>query len=189
MHRSESGAYTVLPLCFKYCIFIRCIYVMYFNTVCYIYIYDTARFCFLYSTHMLVKKSNKPFILPMWCCNTQITKQPAKSLPNYLSISLISPSKQQEILNAVKEAIWATNPDYETVIKRLHLYYDMKLVTFGIDRDRNLIIQFPIFVQPYMQQPLILYQIETVPVLITDQNKQSNYYTLANRQALHFCQF
>ena len=29
----------------------------------------------------------------------------------------------------------------------------------------------------YMQQPLILYQIETVPVLIVDQNKQANCYT------------
>ena len=46
----------------------------------------------------------------------------------------------------------------------------MKLVTFGIDQERNLIIQFPIFVQPYMQQPLILYQLETVPVPIIDQN-------------------
>ena len=25
----------------------------------------------------------------------------------------------------------------------------MKLVTFGIDRDRNLIIQFPVFLEPY----------------------------------------
>ena len=46
-----------------------------------------------------------------------------------------------------------TNPDYDIVIKGLHLYYDMKLVTFGIDKDRNLIIQFPVFVQPYTQQP------------------------------------
>ena len=35
----------------------------------------------------------------------------------------------------------------------------MKLLTFGIDKDSNLIIQFPEFVQPYTQQPLILYQI------------------------------
>ena len=40
-----------------------------------------------------------------------------------------------------------------------------------------MIIQFPVFVQPYMQQPLILYQIETVPVPIVDQNKQANSYT------------
>ena len=46
----------------------------------------------------------------------------------------------------------------------------MKLVTFGIDRDCNLIIQFLVFVQPYTQQPLILYQLETVPVPIVDEN-------------------
>ena len=85
--------------------------------------------------------------------------------------------KLQEILNADKTD-WITNSEYDIVTKRLHLYYDMKLVTFGIDRDRNLRIQFLVFMQPYMQQPLILYQIETVPVPITDQNKQSNYYTL-----------
>ena len=53
----------------------------------------------------------------------------------------------------------------------------MKLVTVGIDKERNLIIQFPVFIQPYMQQPLILYQIETVPVPIIDQNKQAHSYT------------
>ena len=26
-------------------------------------------------------------------------------------------------------------PDYNLVIDRLHLYYDMQLVTFGIDKD------------------------------------------------------
>ena len=68
----------------------------------------------------------------------------------YLPISLIPPSKLTEILNTVKMAIWKTNPDYDIVIWRLHLYYDMKLVTFSVDRSRNLIVQFPVFVQPYM---------------------------------------
>ena len=63
------------------------------------------------------------------------------------------------------------------VIDRLHLYYDMQLVTFGIDKDKNLIIQFPVFVQPYTQQPLILYQLETVPVPIIDYNTQAQSYT------------
>ena len=53
----------------------------------------------------------------------------------------------------------------------------MKLVTFGIDRKRHFIIQFPIFVQSYMQQPLILYQLETVPVPIVDKNIKANSYT------------
>ena len=53
----------------------------------------------------------------------------------------------------------------------------MKLVTFGIDDQRNLIIQFPVFVQPYTQQHLTLYQMETVPVPIVDENKQAQSYT------------
>ena len=53
----------------------------------------------------------------------------------HLPISLIPSSKLQEILNAAQKAIQMTNTDYDIVIKRLHLYNDMKLVTFGIDRD------------------------------------------------------
>ena len=95
----------------------------------------------------------------------------------YLPISLVTPLKLREILNDVKTAIWKTNPDYDLVIDRLHLYYDMQLVTFGINKDKNLIVQFPVFIQPYTQQPLILYQIETVPVPIIDQNVQAQTYT------------
>ena len=95
----------------------------------------------------------------------------------YLPISLITPYKLQEIINLVKEALIKSNPDYDIVIKRLHLYYDMKLVTFGIDQDRNLIILFPIFMQLYTQQPLILYQLETVPVPIIDENPKAQSYT------------
>ena len=81
-----------------------------------------------------------------------------------------------EILNDIKIAIRKTNPDYDLVIDRLHLYYDMQLVRFGINKDKNLIIQFLVFIQPYTQQPLILYQIETVPVPIIDQNTQAQSY-------------
>ena len=48
------------------------------------------------------------------------------------------------------------------------MYYNMKLVTFGIDSQGNLIIQFPVFVQMYMQTKLTLYQVETVPVPILE---------------------
>ena len=67
----------------------------------------------------------------------------------YLPISLVTPLKLQEILDSVKETLIKTKPDYDIVIKRLHLYYDRKLVTFRIDWKRNLIIQFPVFVQPF----------------------------------------
>ena len=57
----------------------------------------------------------------------------------YLPILLLSPSKLNKILQEVKVALQTTNRDYNLVIKRLYLYYDMKLVTFGIDDQRNLI--------------------------------------------------
>ena len=59
---------------------------------------------------------------------------------------------------------------YKPRIKRFHLYHDVKLVKFGTDEDINLIVQFPVFVQTYTQQQLILYQFETVPDPIIDQN-------------------
>ena len=55
------------------------------------------------------------------------------------------------------------------MIDRLHLYYDMQFITFGVDKDKNLIVQLPVFIQPYTQQPLILYQLEMVSVPISDQ--------------------
>ena len=95
----------------------------------------------------------------------------------YLPILLITPLILQDIQSSIKELLIKTNLDYDTVIKRLHVYYDMKLVTFGIDRNRNLIKQFPLFIQPYTQQPLILYQLETVPVSIIDRDTKADSYT------------
>ena len=53
----------------------------------------------------------------------------------------------------------------------------MKLVTFGIDYQKNLIIQFPIFVQPYTQTKLTLYQVEMVLVPILDASNGIKSYT------------
>ena len=58
----------------------------------------------------------------------------------YLPITLIPPSKLETILKQVQIAIAKTNQDYELVLNRLYLYYDMKLVMFGIDNQKNLII-------------------------------------------------
>ena len=94
----------------------------------------------------------------------------------YLPISLLPPSKLEKILSEVRIAIAKSNKDYDLVLTRLYLYYDMKLVTFGIDHQRNLIVQFPVFVQPYTQKRLVMYRIETVPVPILDKNKQVHSY-------------
>ena len=103
----------------------------------------------------------------------------------YLPISLLSPSKLEKILKEVRIAIAKSNKDYDLVLTRLYLYYNMKLVTFGIDNQRNLVVQFPVFVQPYTQKRLIMYQIETVPVPILDENEQAHSYTACKIEKPH----
>ena len=68
----------------------------------------------------------------------------------YLPNTLIKPNELQEILTQVKNSLLISNPDYSLVLDRLHLYYDMQLITFGIDKDMNLVIQFSVYptIQP-----------------------------------------
>ena len=55
----------------------------------------------------------------------------------------------------------------------------MRLVTFSIDREMNLVIQFPVFIQPYIQKPLTInnHQLEIVLVPILDTNTDAQSYT------------
>ena len=78
-------------------------------------------------------------------------------LPLCLPMSLLPHSKLVKILHEVKQVLSKTNKNYGLLIKGMYKYYDMKLVSFGIDQDRNLIIKFPVFVQPYTQKPQALY--------------------------------
>ena len=94
----------------------------------------------------------------------------------YLPTTLITPSKLQGIFAEVKKSLQHANPDYALVLERLHLYYNMQMVTFDINRDMNLVIQFPVIIQPYIQKPLILYQLETVPVPILNTNTEVQSY-------------
>ena len=73
----------------------------------------------------------------------------------------------------VKKTLQISNPDYDLVLGKLHLCYDIPLITFGIDKDMNLIIQFPVFVQPYTH----LYQLETVSIPSLDKNTNAHSYT------------
>ena len=101
----------------------------------------------------------------------------------YLSISLITPLKFQEILNLVKETFTKTNPNYGINIQRLHICYYMKLITFRKDRKRNLIIQFPIFMQPYtilyqlyiIYYYIIIYYINYINHIISIRNSSRTY--------------
>ena len=47
----------------------------------------------------------------------------------------------------------------------------MKLATFGVDHENNMIIAFPIFVKDHTSKPKTLYEIETVEGPIPDKMK------------------
>ena len=59
----------------------------------------------------------------------------------------------------------------------MYKYYDMKLVTYDIDRDRKSNNTIPSICTANTQKPLTLYQIETIPVLILDMNEKADSYT------------
>ena len=61
----------------------------------------------------------------------------------YFPNTLLTPNKLQSILAEVKKSLHHTNPDYTLVLDRLHLYYDMQLIACHINKDMNLVIQFP----------------------------------------------
>ncbi len=95
----------------------------------------------------------------------------------YLPIEIFPFSTLAMMTEEVAQMVRQTHPEYILAIEDLTLYYDMKLVTFGIDSNQNLIITFPVFVKQYTTQPMILYEIETVPVPVIDKNPQDDSYS------------
>ena len=68
------------------------------------------------------------------------------------------------------------HPDYVLAIDHVTAYYDMKLATFGVDHENNMIIAFPTFVKDHNSKPKTLYEIETVKVPIPANNEAANSY-------------
>ena len=69
------------------------------------------------------------------------------------------------------------NPDYVLTIKHVTEYYDMKMVTFGVNDGVELVVAFPVFVQNHTRESMTLYELETVKEPITDTNLAANSYT------------
>ena len=78
---------------------------------------------------------------------------------------------------AALKLVQKENPDYVLAIRKLSDYYDMKLVTFAVDRDGDLVIVFPAFVQLFNRLPMSLYELETVKVPIFDRNSKADSYS------------
>ena len=95
----------------------------------------------------------------------------------YLPPQLFPPTSLVKISQKAIAMIKTKNPDYVLALPHITDYYDMRLVTFGLDDQGKLVICFPIFIKEYQKEPMTLYQIETVKVSITDTNTEVDSYT------------
>ena len=105
-----------------------------------------------------------------------------KELPR----SLFPDQRLKDILTQVDEMVKKNYPDYELAANHISHYRDMELVTFSVDRvTHSLIVTFPVFIKDFKQPPLSLFEIETVPVPISDKNKQADSYSQVRIQKIY----
>ena len=95
----------------------------------------------------------------------------------YLPMELFPLSRLHNVTQAALKLVQKENPDYVLAIRNLSDYYDKKLVTFAVDRDGDLVIVFPAFVQLFNRLPVSLYELETVKVPIFDRNSKADSYS------------
>ena len=95
----------------------------------------------------------------------------------YLPPQLFSPTDLVKISVEALHMIQKKHLDYVLAIPQATSYYDMRLVTFGIDDEERLVVCFPIFVKDFNREAFTLYQIETVPVPIVDTNLEADSYS------------
>ena len=89
-----------------------------------------------------------------------------------------SDSQLMQVLSEVQMMVLKEHPNYALAVEHISHYSDMKLVNFAVDtQTHSLIVTFPVFIQDYQRPPLSLYEIETVPVLIPDENEKANSYS------------
>ena len=94
-----------------------------------------------------------------------------------------SDSQLMEILSEVQEMVQKGYPNYTLAAEHISHYRDMKLVTFAVDQQtHSLIVTFPVFIQDYRRPPLSLFEIETVPVPIADENEKADSYSQVNME-------
>ena len=87
---------------------------------------------------------------------------------SYLPASLFPPAILCRITSNVLQMVQKKNPDYVLKIKHITEYYDMKMVTFGVNDSEELVVAFPVFVQDHTRESMTLYELESVKVPITE---------------------
>ena len=95
----------------------------------------------------------------------------------YLPPQLFPPTTLVDISQRAIAMIKSKNPDYVLALPHITDYYDMRLVTFGLDDQGKLVVCFTIFIKDFKIEPMTLYQLETVKVPIKDRNEKADSYT------------
>ena len=82
---------------------------------------------------------------------------------------LFPPTVLENITSNTIDMVCHTHPKYDLAVGHISEYYDMKLCTFGVGIEGNMVVAFPIFVKDHSDKPKTLYELETVKVPIPDQ--------------------
>ena len=104
----------------------------------------------------------------------------------YLPPKLFPPSFLRNISSRVAVELHRDPLSYRLAFEHENVYYDMPLATFSLDEDFNMVVTFPIFIVPFNHESLSLYEIEMVPVPITDLDPQAQSYSEVQVQKLYF---
>ena len=107
----------------------------------------------------------------------QIIAAIAQLSKGYLPPELFPPKTVHSIMESVRKMVTETHPEYVLALPHVTHYYDLQLVTFGVDKENNLIVVFPVFLKPHTTASMALYEIETVAVPILDKNMKANSYS------------
>ena len=68
---------------------------------------------------------------------------------DYLPTFLFPPTILHRITSNALQIVQKKNPNYVLMIKHVMEYYDMKMVTFGINDGEELVVTFPVFIQDH----------------------------------------
>ena len=101
---------------------------------------------------------------------------------NMLSHTVVAPDVLEALIQHVKQELIEKYPDYELVLDQVHEYYNLPVSTFFYSNG-SLVIHIPLYIKPKLQEPLLLYDIASIPVpyhmneaLISDE-ESSHVYT------------
>ena len=81
----------------------------------------------------------------------------------YLTHSIVDPKILGKYLEAVKDDLEETAPEFEPVFTSVYQYFGNSLISFTNTID-NLLLQLPILIKLEVQVPVSLFSIETAPV-------------------------